>query len=167
LPTALQGFLLGGLALWVYVGWGTAWTLTHRTGNDPREIWVTEGIDNDIKLLRDTLQEASFQLVNSNSELELLTTVAHPALRWYLRDFENVQIVAGIPIGSSADGVITPASDIPSLNGNYARATFDFRQINFVAPEEQPLLNTLRYWFFEQSNATLQPEKIHVWLRLD
>ncbi len=167
LPTVSQAFLLGTIAIWAYIGWGTAWTLTHRTGNDPRELWVTEGVDSDIKLMRETLQEASFQLVNSNSELELLSTVDHPALRWYLRDFENVEFVAGIPVGSSAEGLITPASETPSLSGNYAKATFDFSQSDFATVEEEPLLNILRYWFFGQSNETLQPEQLDVWLKLD
>ena len=167
LPTALQGGLLGMLALWAYVGWGTAWTLTHETGNDPRELWVTEAVDSDIKLMRETLKEASFQLSRSNTGLQLVSSVDHPALRWYLRDFENATFVTGIGAGNSAEAVISPALESPTLNGNYAKADFDFMQSEVTYLETGRTRDLFRYWFFNNTNATLQPEKITLWLKLE
>lgn len=169
---ALQGIALSALLLWAFVAWGTATSLSRLTGNDPRELWVSAAAsDDDVRLLRATLRESSFQLNRSIAGLPIVSSVDNPTLRWYLRDFADVTYVATLPTGSavqSAAAVIVPAgSEPPPLVGNYVSTTFDVISRRDPAAPAPTLTERLQWWFFRDSAQPLAVEQVQLWLRVD
>lgn len=156
--------LLGLLSTWCYVAWGTAWSLTHESGNDAREYWVSEGTDQDIRLLRNTLEESSYQLTSARETLEIVSSVETPALEWYLRDFASVSFNPNTP-RSSADAIIVPEGIIPSLTGLYGEASFDLATTATVRANDISALQHVRWWFFQEAPFPAGKQRITVWLR--
>ncbi|MGB1251066.1 MAG: hypothetical protein ACPG8W_10660, partial [Candidatus Promineifilaceae bacterium] len=159
----MHGLLLGVLCIGVYLGWGTGWALTHHTGNDPRELWVTDGTDADLRLMRETLQEGSYQVSRSQRALSLISTVDTPAMRWYLRDFEDVDYAEAVPRDTASDGIITNASAAPALSGSYARTDFD-AEVMGLTEQALSFNQTFRWWFFRQGSTELEIDRISLWL---
>ena len=161
----LQSLLLATLCIGLYLGWGTGWALTHHTGNDPRELWVSGGTDADLRLLRSTLQEGSYQISRAQRALTLVSTVDTPAMRWYLRDFDDVIYAETAQRDTDRDAVISMASAPPALTGPFARTDFDAE----IMGASEPLFSlneTFRWWFFRESSAELQVERVSLWLRI-
>lgn len=161
----VQSVMLGILVVGVYLGWGTGWSLTHHTGNDPRELWVTGGTDADMRLLRSTLQEGSYQLSRAQKSISLVSTIDSPAMHWYLRDFDDVTFAETVERDTTSDAIISSTIDPPTLNGTYARTDFD---AEVMGASETPfsVTETLRWWFFRQSSAELNIDRVALWLRL-
>ena len=163
----MPGVLFSLLAIWSFYGWGVGWSLTHEWGNDPREPIAAVGTDSDVRLLRDTIQEASYQFSGSNQALDIMSSIDTPVIRWYLRDFEAVEYVVSIPPGTQTAAVIAPEMQTPALNGNYGFATFDY--LLEASGDNRPgdTISTLRWLFFRDSAETVEKEKVTLWLKLN
>ncbi|MBL1127047.1 MAG: hypothetical protein D8M54_00825 [Chloroflexi bacterium] len=163
-----QGLLLGLLAFLVIITWGTGWWLGHLAANDPRERWVQTATDNNVHLLRQTLQSLSLQRDGSATGLDLASSVDTAVLRWYLRDFGNARIGQTLPVGG-ADVLITPAQAELALADGYSGS--DFGLTLHKNPPEQTGINartftdTLRWWFFHDSPARPATERVIVWVK--
>ena len=162
----LPGVMLGLLGIWVFYGWGVGWSLARDWGNDPREPITEVGTDSDVRLLRATLQETSYQFSGSNRSLDIMSSIDTPVLRWYLRDFDAVNYVVSIPPGSSAGAVIAPEVQTPALNGNYGFASFDYLLSASDEIATRDTIGTLRWLFFRDSAEIVTKEKLTVWVRL-
>ena len=157
---------LGFLALSLFYATGMGWRLTHFTANDPRELWSAEGgTDSDIVSLARTLRDSSFHLVGSDLEMKIITTIDSPIMRWYLRDFTNVSYAVSIPVGTQADAVIVPKTENPQLEGKYAAATYDYKQLP-TPVEGLKITDLLRWWFFRTHPTPIIREQITIWQRL-
>ena len=167
---AYQGVLLSLLALFIFYNWGTAWWLAHIAANDPRERWVSVATADDVRLLASTLGDVSRQALNANAELDIFSAVDSPVLRWYLRDFNRLQVSDTLPAGAQNAVVITPLeSENVALGSDYLGS--DFGLINSgVRPataSQTPLLDTFRWWLFHETAAEINVERVIVWLRAD
>ncbi|NHZ72401.1 MAG: hypothetical protein GWP17_04885, partial [Aquificales bacterium] len=114
-----QAVLLSVLLMLLFYNWGTAWWLGHEGGNDPRETWVSEGTDDGMLVLANVLNDLSWQLSRSDQDIDILSTVDTPALRWYLRDYVNAEIGKTAPLDTNATIVITSATDPTTLGNSY------------------------------------------------
>lgn len=168
---ALQGTLAGALVLLALYGWGTARWLSQEGANDPRERWVTVGTDEEVRVLRQTIIETSWQTVGAPQSAEILAAVEHPVLRWYLRDFRNVQMGAMTPPEARTLMMITPASEAePPAGSDYIGSDFGLLQNSTARPEASQgttLAEALRWWLFHESPETIQGQRIILWVRGD
>jgi hypothetical protein len=167
---AFQGTLLGALALFSFYNWGTSWWLSHYAANDPHERWVGTAADDEVRLLVNVLREISHQTTRSDYEIDIVTAVDTPLLRWYLRDFRNLQISDVLPPGTQSSVVISPVQSDLALGSDYLGADYGLARAGLQAPEvpsQTPLLDLLRWWLFHESTAVVNEERIILWLRAD
>jgi glycerol uptake facilitator-like aquaporin len=162
---AVAGTAVGFLAVLLFFSWGTTWNLAHNQANDTRERIVTSASDDELPLLAATIREVSRQTRNADNNLEILMTIDSPALRWYLRDFDNLVVDAALPRTIDSDGLITPMESIPSLETGYVGADF-----GYYRPDTEHILSlpsALNWWFFRQSSVIISEERAIFWLRAD
>jgi hypothetical protein len=144
--------------------------LNHLAANDPRELWVTEGTHDEIRLLVDTVEDVSQQAVGSAHDLSIFSMVESPVLRWYLRDFYRLQMGAAVPLGASNDVVISPLEAQLALDDNYIGSDFRLLQrksaaTQVVGDNATRRLDTLRQWLFHESNLPVDELQVIVWVR--
>lgn len=166
---ASQATLAAILVIFMLYSWGTAWWLTHRAANDPRERWVAEASDNGLHLMQRILTEVARQSTNSDDGLDIVSAVDSPALRWYLRQYPAAMFGETIPAGTQSRIVITPAGQEAVLGSDYFGADFGHLRPDSGASPAQPtsFSDTLRWWLFHQSPLPITPETIIVWVRSD
>ncbi len=165
-----QGIWLAALILLLAYQWGTAWHLTHHAANDPRESWVTEGTDDDLPLLLDTLQEISRQATNSDADLLLLSAVDSPLLRWYLRDFWQGVIGQTVPPDAQHEVILSRLGESdPQFGADYVGTDFGLLRSGTVpAPESTtPVSDLLRWWLFHESTVETIEDRVVLWVRTD
>ncbi|MBE2222047.1 MAG: glycosyltransferase family 39 protein, partial [Anaerolineae bacterium] len=162
-----QAVVISVLLMLLFYNWGTAWWLGHEAANDPRENWVNDGTDAGMLVLADVVQDLSWQLSKSDQDVDILSTVDTPALRWYLRDYVNATIGKAAPSDTTSTLVITPANAQTALGTSYMGADYI---ISRSAPVEEvisnsPTLDTLRWWVFHQSPAVPAQERVILWVK--
>jgi uncharacterized protein (TIGR03663 family) len=162
---AKAGTAVGLLIVLLFFTWGTTWNLTQHQANDTRERLIRAASDDDLPLLAATIREVSRQTRNADNNLEILMTIDNPALRWYLRDFENLIVDGALPRTISSEALITPMESIPSLETGYVGTDF-----GYYRPETEHILSlpaALQWWFFHHSAVTISEERAIFWLRAD
>jgi hypothetical protein len=167
---AYQGALIGFLLLFLVYNWGTArWMLTEG-GNDPRELWVEVGADDDLRMLEKTLEEVSWQGTATAYDIQVLSAVDTPALRWYLRDFPNVVFGQTVPAGSTERAIITrAATEAPAPGDDYLGTDFGIARTDATSSfgTALTLMDNLRWWIFHEHPATITAERLILWVRSD
>lgn len=166
----IQGSLLAVLILLIIYQWGTAWNLTHTNGNNPAERWITTATADGLPLMATTLRDVSRQVVGSDYDIEVHSAVDTPALRWYLRDFQQAQIGNALPPGTQAAALITPITMVePFLGSDYLGSDFDLTVggITPLVSSETPVQDALRFWFFHETNMQPEREGVILWVRAD
>lgn len=163
-----QGTFLAFLTLAVFYQWGTGWWLSHEAANDPRERWVTQATDDDVRLLVTALQDISRQSGNANAEIDLFSSVDSPVLRWYLRDFEQLQFGQALPLNAQNEAIISPDEATLALGSDYAGADFGLLRDGLLPPEipsQNPGLDLLHWWLFHESSLAANEERVILWWR--
>ena len=166
----IQGLWLGVMALLLLYQWGTAWNLTHITANDPRESWVEQATDDEVRLLVSSLQDISRTATNSNGDIPIFSAVNSPVLRWYLRDFGQAQFGQTLPPGAQYEVIISPAVAIePALGDEYFGGDFGLLRAETAEASlsPTPLLDALRWGLFHESPRGVTEERIILWVRAD
>jgi hypothetical protein len=162
---ALQGVLAAVLVCLVVYGWGTAWRLGHQSANDPRERWVGAATDGGVRLLATTVRDFSWRFTRSERDLSIFSAVDAPALRWYLRDYPNLEVGHALPHAPTQHVLITREGDGLLPGGAYVSTSFPLTRL-----ETEHLLTatqSLRWWFFYESPESIPREQVIVWLRAD
>jgi predicted membrane-bound mannosyltransferase len=162
---ATKGVLFGTLALLLVVSWGSAWWLSREAANDTRERLVSTGTDVDIRLVRDTVEELSWRASNSVNDVVLSSAVDSPALRWYLRDFDQATFATSLPSTAASPVLITPLDYDPAVAGNYIGTEYSYAHPETVHRLEK--FDALRWWLFRQSPIPISEEYLVLWLRSD
>jgi hypothetical protein len=165
-----QGLLLALLSFFLVFQWGTGWWLGQQAANDPRERWVSSGTDTAIYELADVVRTISRQLVNSETQLEIATTLDVPALTWYLRDFTRLEQLNALPLTPTQQVIITAVSNESPLATGYSGTDFPIRHTEPNPPagrSETAVYDTFRWWFFHESTAVVPVERAIVWVRTD
>jgi hypothetical protein len=157
-----QGLTIGLLALVAVYTWGTGWWLTHRGAADTRERWIVTATDPDLPRMAANLGQISWALTGSGTDLELVSELDHPALRWYLRDFHNARFEPILPGLSSSAALVTAVTGSPSLSADYTGTDFRLtRHATALAPDRQALL---QWWFFHDATALPETESAVLWV---
>jgi hypothetical protein len=165
-----QGFLLVVLSFFLVYQWGTGWWLGQHGANDPRERWVSSGTDLAIRELSDTVRAISRQLANSDTQLDIATTLDVPALTWYLREYARLNLLDTLPLIPTQQLIITPENAESPLATGYTGTDFALRLLEPTpptTPSETAVYDTFRWWFFHESTAVAPVERAIVWVRAD
>jgi hypothetical protein len=164
---ALQGAFVGLALLLIFIQWGAATSLAQYGSNDPRERWVSEGTDDDVRLLASTIRLVSRQAIGGERDLDLFSTVDTPVLRWYLRDFPDARFGATVPLNTSYSAVITPLDSEPRLPNDYAGDDFGLLRLEPEVAPPSSIADILRWWLFRESGAPAAEQRIVLWIRAD
>jgi len=162
---ASQGLVAGLLICLLAFNFGAGWRLGQAAANDPREHWVEQATDDSVRWLADQLHRFSRQFARSETGLSLFVTVESPVLRWYLRDFSDVQYGPALPAAANQQALITP--DIAELTAaeNYVGSRFQLLRQDtphWLTPQQ-----ATRWWLFYESPFPLEREAVILWLRAD
>jgi hypothetical protein len=165
-----QGAFLGILAFFLFYQWGTGWWLSHDAANEPRERWVSSGTDDDVRLMVDIVTDISQEKTGTDFGIDIFSGVDTPVLRWYLRDFDQLQVGDTLPVEAQYSVIISqPAADLV-LGSDYLGADFGLilnEDRPFGSNEEDTSLETLRWWLFHEPLNALSEERIILWWRSD
>ena len=169
---ARRGAFLGVALLLVYWHWGTGWHLSQQAANDPGERWVTVGTDDDVPVLMNLLSRISRQAANSNTDLDVFSTVDSPVLRWYFRHFGRFMTGATLPVDTTAAVIVTPDDEQPQLPSDYFGADFGLEQHDVEGDQLERasgavLAETLSAWLFHNSVTPRLQQRVVVWIRSD
>jgi hypothetical protein len=171
---AKQGVILGLILVLLFYTWGTAWWLTRYGANDTRERLISSATDDELPLLAETVREISWQATNSEKDLQIISTIDSPVLRWYLRDLTDVEVGAALPRTIDSQALITGIEGSPILENDYIGADFGFYRpdtvLNFDPTESifrDRMIKSLRWWLFHQSPVIVNEERLILWLRAD
>lgn len=162
---AQQGVITAVLVCLLVYGWGTAWRLGHQSANDPRERWVGAATDEGVRLLAATVRDFSWRFTNSDGDLAIFSAVDRPALRWYLRDYPNLEVGHALPHAPHQHVLITAEGDelLPATAYVGTALPLARRETEHLLTVTQ----SLRWWFFYESPVTVPKERVIVWLRAD
>lgn len=166
----VQGILLGVLALLLFTGWGTAWWLTHDAANDVRERWLatTTATHDDMQHFAQVIAEVSAEKTGAPTDLNVVSAVESPVLRWYLRDLRTVAFAPGVPFTGDAEAIITPGDAEQPFVGNYLARPFILSEHNnaqTTLPGFDQLVPTLRWWFFRDGVNSAEQQPIILWVK--
>ena len=163
--SAVTGLLLLGIMASVVYGWGVGWRLGGAHANDGRELWVQSATDDELRLLEDTLSETGSARLGLGQSIEIYSTVETPVLRWYLRNYAEVQFFDSVPTGATPDAIITPDGVELQAGSDYTGTDFGLGRRN-----QKLRLNFsdgLRWWFFGDSAPRIEDQRIILWVRTD
>jgi hypothetical protein len=164
-PVAQQGVLAGLLILLLIYTWGTAWLLSRQAAGDTRERIVSTASDDDLRLLAGTAEELSWRATGSAEDLHIVTDIDSPALRWYLREFANLEVVSVLPGSIDSQALLTRGQENLALQEEYLGADF-----GYLRPDTEHILSpqeSLRWWLFHESPVSVNEERLVLWLRAD
>lgn len=164
---AAQSTLLALLVILTLYGWGTAWWLGHRGANDPRERWVSQATDDEVRLMTEILAEASLQTANSASDISLVSGVDNPVLRWYLRDIHLAQFSDANSADADIRAIITSGPDDLNLDSDYFGADFGLFRRTSGEMQTASVPEILKWWLFHESVNDFHEDRIFLWLRTD
>lgn len=170
LAATYRGVLLAVFGFFLFYTWGTAWWLSHHAANDPRARWATVGTDDDVRVMIPVVDELAQQVGNGEDDLTIFSSVDSPLLRWYLRHYAQVEFSDAVPVGANHDVIISPAETEPALGSDYMGGDYGLLLSEPPPPEQPgatPVLDTLRWWLFHESNATVPQQRVILWLRAD
>ena len=162
---AKQAVIISSLIILIIVSWGSTWWLSRSAANDTRERWVSQATADDIRILEEAIRDVSWQLKNSDRELQLTSTIDSPALEWYLRDLDQLKFVSTIPKDLTSDALLTSANLEPILEQSYVGSKF-----SYLRPDTTHVLDlgqALRWWLFHQSPVSINQEQLIFWVRAD
>ncbi len=165
---AVQVGLVSLLTFFVFFGWGTAWWLSHEAANDPRTGWVATGTDDDLLIQLDHLAVLARQADRLDDNIPIFSTVDHPVLRWYLRDYHRVTYGPVVPATATEPVIITTDQEQLALERDYMGAGFTFLRTGVAdSPAGLPPGQTARWWIFHESPQTWTSQRLILWLRRD
>lgn len=162
---ARQAALLTLLTLLSLYGWGTGRWLSREAANDPRERWVAVGTAGDIRQLAAIAADASGQIAQAERSASLYLGVNSPALRWYLRDFEQLTLGSGPPAVATYDLIVVAAESTARFQNDYLGADFAYEVTAPLPAEPINLQRLLRWWLLHTSELGVEQRRAVLWVR--
>jgi len=162
---AIQGLVLGLLILLVGFSWSTALWLANDGANDTREAWVVSATDEDIRLLASTIQQASSQVIGSDVDMDLVSTIDHPSLAWYLREMRDLELGGSLSSTVTASGILTEVDRETQLANDYTGI-----DLAYSRPESNYPFDSSQYlnrWLFHENSTPINEKRLIFWLRSD
>jgi hypothetical protein len=159
-----DGLVGGVLAIFLIYNSSVLWGAAQLNQNLPQELWNDTPATNQERLFLSTLADLSNWSTGFPTDLNLVSIVDTPAMRWSLRSFGKARFLPNPPIEESPDVLITwQDQQTPELAATYRGQDFAWR----IRPGWTGLLppNRLAWLIFRE--APLQAERIILWARID
>jgi hypothetical protein len=136
-----------------------------RLGQHPQaELWNYDGITEEIDLLKRTAGDLGEWNINTRQSINIvILDFPSAALKWGLRDFENVKEDTELPNLSNPAVVITRNEKVPSLANSYRGQDFALTRRtswSLVMPSEW-----IKWYAFRELSS--ETEQIILWARTD
>lgn len=160
-----KSVLFGILLIFVMVSLSTTWWIVRAGANDTRELLVRSASDDDLPLLATTIKDLSWRLDNSEQNVQILTLVESPALRWYLREFTNLEVGNALPRSMDTPLIITKEEQAPEWTASYIGSEFGHVRLN--SPQHFSPVDLLRWWLFRETLSQALEERVILWIRAD
>jgi hypothetical protein len=104
------------------------WGASQLRANQPVELWSQPPGPGQTDLLLASLQDLSNWETGMAQEVQILSAVDTPSLRWALRSFHNTRFVSSLPTGELPAIIITwQEQDTPALTSTYRGQDFPWR----------------------------------------
>lgn len=164
LETSQQGTALGlSCAALVYL-LSVLWGASQLRVNQPAELWGSSPGPGQAELLDNTLVDLSNRNAGMARQIEIVSVVDTPSLRWTLKDYPNTHFSSALAAEETPPILLTPLEgDAPSVTATYRGQDFVWRTWpgwTGVFPEEFIEWLTFR-------KAPITNEKIILWARSD
>jgi hypothetical protein len=123
--TARRGLVWGTSAALLVYTLSAAWGAAQLRSNHPQELWYPPPGVGQANLLKSTIEDISNGFIGFPYEIEILSTIQTPAMRWTLRDFKHTRFVPILPVDNLPPVIITKVVDsIPSREASYRGQDF-------------------------------------------
>ncbi len=161
---ASTGFWMGTAILLAIFSLSSAWRAAGLGQHPQAELWNYSGVTDEVDLLKKTAGDLSEWNINTRQSINIVI-LDNPsaALKWGLRDFENVKEDTELPNFSNPAIVITRNEKAPSLANSYRGQDFALTRKtswSLILPSEW-----IRWYAFRE--LTSETEQIILWARTD
>jgi len=158
------GLTWGLIAILFVYSTSLLWGATQLRPNLPQELWSTPPATGQAKLLMRTIDDLSNWNEGFAGEIDILSMVDLPSLRWALRNYHQTRFLADLPPNEQPAIIIGKVSnDNPTLNTAYRGQDFVWG----ISPGWQGALPEQVLRWFALREATLQNELLILWARSD
>ena len=104
---------------------GVLWGATQLRANLPQELWSKPPATGEADLFMQTVRDLSNWKTGFPDEVNIVSTVDAPSLRWALRDYANLRFVTQPPVGDLPEVMITrQEQEAPALTVSYRGQDF-------------------------------------------
>lgn len=115
--TSKRGLVWGILTALLIYTFSVMWGAAQIRQNDPAELWYPTPGTGQVNLLKSTIEDISSGYVGFPDEIQLISTVTSPAMRWSLRGFKNALFVPVLPTEGLPPLIITKQVDNIPVRG--------------------------------------------------
>ena len=140
------------------------WGASQLRPNAPQELWNLGPGSGQAALFETTLNDLSARNVGYRHQIDILTTVDTPSMRWVLRNYPQAQFTADLEIGELPSVIITrQEGEAPQLNTAYRGQDFVWwQQPGWSGALPTPILRWLTF-----REAEIKNETVILWARSD
>jgi len=167
-PISRDGSAWGGLTVLLVYSISVLWGASQLRSNQPQELWSQSPGPAQARLLADTLHDLSIWGRGMSNEIEIVSSVDLPSLRWVLRDYQHARF-NGLP-GTGLSAAERPAIVITSAQDETPELAAEYRGQDFawgVLPGwEGALPADLKEWITYRRSPVLY-DHIILWGRSD
>ncbi len=162
--TSRNGLMWGiiiGLSVYLI---SAMWGASQLRANQPEELWSRPPATGQADLFTSTLQDLSRWKTGFSHQIDTISVVDAPSLRWVLRDYPNIHFETGLPTGTLPSVIITrQEQEAPALTTSYRGQDFAWWIIPGWTSALPP--NFLEWITFRK--APVYNEKLILWARSD
>jgi len=164
LPAARLGIVWASCIVLGLLLFSFSWGMSIVRQNGAQELWSPLPTTGQAGNLSMTLSDLSSWNTGLRSQLDIISLVDSPALRWELRNFPNATFVSAVPPNQIPSIVITlKGAEAPSLTQNYRGQDFIWRLYpGWQGAFPPDFINWLAF-----RKAPLGQEQIILWARAD
>ena len=161
---SLTGLTWGLIAILLAYSTSLLWGATQLRPNLPQELWSPPPATGQAELLIRTIDDLSNWNEGFADEIDILSMVDLPSLRWALRNYHQIRFLADLPPDEQPAIIIGKvANDNPILNTAYRGQDFVWS----ISPGWQGALPEQVLRWFALREAPLQNELLIMWARSD
>lgn len=161
---AVTGFWLGTAILLAVFSFSSAWRAAGLGLHPQAELWNFTGVTDELDLLQKSAGDLSEWNINTRQSINIvILDYPSAALKWGLRDFENIKEDTELPNLSNPAIVITRNEKVPSLANSYRGQDFALSRRtswSLVMPSEW-----IKWYAFRELSS--ETEQIILWARTD
>ena len=158
------GLVWGTTAAFALYLLSITWGASQLRPNEPQELWGLGPGGGQAALFETTLNDLSARNVGYRHQIDILTTVDTPSMRWVLRNYPQAQFTAGLKMGELPSVIITrQEGEAPQLSTSYRGQDFVWwQQPGWSGVLPTPILPWLTF-----REAEIKNETVILWARSD